>query len=292
VQRKIASYNAVIEVLSMSDQNLPLLRVLAWGAGLQSTMLACMSALGEIDPLDLILHVDLHWESRRTREVRDWYITWLRNHGQEVVILDGGDIRELGIDEHKHMPLWADDGGPLKRKCTVELKIGPQKRFLRTCLGLHPSNPPAPPAGAIEQWIGYTLEEFWERAKPSQVQYIINKWPLAERRLTRQDCSVWFAEHNLPEPPKSGCLGCPYSSASHLCEIRDTEPDSWNELVAFDKAIRKNPIPSSTAQQLFVYQHKTALATAPLDDDAARERKVEAFQPPLWVSCNEAGCGT
>jgi hypothetical protein len=266
-------------------------RVLSWGCGLQSTALAAMSALGEIERVDAIIHVDLHWERRRTVATRDWYTRWLREQGMYVEIIDGGDIREQGARAHIHMPFWTSNGGPLQRQCTRHFKVTPAKRRVRELIGFHPTKPPHPKPGAVEQWIGFTLDE-WERIKGSGVKFIVNRWPLIERRLTRNDCTNWLDAHGLPAPPKSGCIGCPYTSASDWLKMREEEPESWREAVAFDEQNRHNPLAEragSTADEIYVWRGVEPLAEVDLEAAARRERKAK--QLPAMI-CNEAGCMT
>jgi hypothetical protein len=268
-------------------------RALSWGCGLQSTALAVMSALGDLPRLDLVLHADLGWERKRTVEVREFYTAWLRERGLRVEILDVGDIRELGAKEHVHMPFWTSDGGPLQRQCTREFKVRPAKRRIREILGYHPSRPPAPPAGAVEQWIGISLDE-WERMKDSGVQFIRNRWPLIELRMSRNDCADYLEAQGLPVPVKSACVGCPYRRASEWLEMRGEAPEEFEEAVAFDEVNRCNPLAergASTADELFIYADSRSgpapLAEADLEEAARRER--EGKQLPL-VMCDEGHC--
>jgi len=253
-----------------------------------------LSARGEIDKLDLVLTADPGWERQATYDVRDWYVARWRGMGLEVVILPTGDIQRDAAVKHQHIPFWTDSGGPLKRECTVYYKINPMKRYLRERLGYDPSNPPAPPAGAIEQWLGITLDE-WTRAKLSDVQYIISRWPLLEMKMTRWDCEKWYEDHDMPLPPKSACVCCPYRRPSEWIEIRDQSPDEWQAAVAFDESNRENPLAEhgrSTADELFIYRYdQMPLAQANLDADAKRERRVYGVQLPMF-GCESGFCGT
>jgi hypothetical protein len=266
------------------------LKVLSWGCGLQSTTLAAMSALGDADPLDAVVHCDLGWERRATREIRDFYAEWLRGHGVRVDILDVGDIREEGANNHIHMPFWTETGGPLQRQCSRHFKVIPAKRHVRELLGYDATKPPHPPEGAVEMWIGFSLEEFG-RIKGSRVKFIRERYPLVEMRMTRPACEEYLRTHDLPVPVKSGCVGCPYTSASEWLAIRDEEPETWAEAVAFDRRNRHNPLAErtgSTADRLYVWRGVEPLEEADLESAAARERAV---QLPMFV-CGEGGCLT
>lgn len=270
-------------------------RVLAWGCGTPSTTLGVMSALGDLELLDAIIHADTQFEGSATVEMRDWYAEWFRERGIRVEIVSGGDIAEQGAAEHIHIPFFTSDGGPLRRQCTREFKVVPAKRKIRELLGYHAMHPPYPPAGSAEQWFGFTLEEY-TRLKDSRVQFIVNRFPFIERQMTRQDCETYLRTHGLPIPPKSACLCCPYRPASEWLELQREHPDDWRLAVEFDEANRHNPLAErggSTADELYVYKHGSSpkpLAEADLEADAGRERQKQSFQPPLM--CGDGPCFT
>ena len=184
---------------------------LSWGCGVQSTVPAVMSALGDLESLDVVITADTGWERAKTYEMRNFYTDWLRERGVRVEIVSAGDIRKLGAAEHIHIPFWTSDGGPLRRQCTWHFKIRPIRQYVRELLGYHPSKPPHPPSGSAELWLGISVDEY-KRMANSRVKFITHRWPLIERRMTRQDCIDYLAEHNLPVPPKSGRTTLPCSN--------------------------------------------------------------------------------
>jgi hypothetical protein len=268
-------------------------RVLAWGCGVQSTLLGELAARGEIDEIDLVLTADPGWERQATYATRDWYAERWIGMGLDVVVLPTGNIRREAAEEHIHIPFWTDGGGPLRRQCTRHFKLDPMKRFLRERLGYHPSEPPAPPAGAIEAWLGITLDE-WTRAKRSRQKYIVNRWPLLERKMSRWDCVQWYIDHDMPIPPKSACVCCPYRRASDWLEMRDSAPEEWQQAVEFDRINRENPLAvraGSTADYLYIYRcDQIPLGEADLESDAAKERRVYGTQMPMFA-CESGYCG-
>jgi hypothetical protein len=242
-----------------------------------------MAALGEIEPLDAVITADTIWEQTRTYEARDFYTDWLTSRGLRVEIVSAGNIRRLGAEEHIHIPFWTSDGGPLYRQCTEYFKIWPVRRRIRELLGYHPSKPPHPSLGSAESWLGFTLDEYTRMTK-SRVKFIIHRWPLIERGMTRQDCVDYLVERNLPVPPKSACVCCPYRSASKWIEIRRNAPDDWRAAVEFDEAIRHNPLAvraGSTVDQLYIWREGVPLAEADLERAARREKPGK--QLPLWI---------
>lgn len=267
-------------------------RVLSWGCGLQSTTLAAMSALGELEPLDLIVHADTGWERQVTYDIRDWYTDWLRDKGILVRIVRAGNIRLDGLKAHMHVPMWTESGAPLRRQCTKQFKIRPIRHLIREALGYHRSRPPAPPPGAIELWLGITIDE-WTRAKPSPVQFITHRFPLLGIPMARGDCTDWLVAHGLPVPPKSACVCCPYRRASEWIDIRDNAPDEWKAAVAFDRANRYNPLfarEGSTADVIYLWRESIPLAKADLESRADRERRRYNMQLPMFA-CESGYCG-
>jgi len=269
-------------------------RVLAWGCGLQSTTLAAMSTLGELEPLDLVLHCDLHWERGETLRSRDRWAEWLLNRRQQVEILDVGDVREKGSEEHIYLPFWTPAGGHLRRQCTRAMKVRPMRRHIRQALGYPASVPPAPQAGAVKLWIGFSLDEY-DRAFDDNVQYMRNRYPLIERGMTRTDCARWLREHDLGAlvPGKSACVGCPFRQASEWLDMRETAPCEFDEAVAFDEMIRDHPLDRVTSEQLYLYKvldldarRRSPLKDADLERDAQRERQARQL-PLFW---EEATC--
>lgn len=263
-------------------------RVIAWGRGIPSTTMAVMSALGHLEHVDAVIHCDPGWEHSGTYDKGDSYSTWLKKHGLYVEVISTGDIRKDGARQHIHIPFWTTTGGQIQRECTRHFKINPKKRRLRELLGYKSSTPPAPPPGSIEQWIGFTIEE-WHRMKDSTVQYIVNRWPLIELKMTRQDCINYLNEQGLPLLPPSSCVGCPYKNARRWLQ---TTPDEFGQGVEFDELNRCNSLPNVTSPELFIW-HSTRsipgpLAAADLHANAARERQQPAgFQIPLMCGAGE-----
>jgi hypothetical protein len=270
------------------------IRIASWGAGLQSTTMIAMSALGDLDPLDHVIHCDPGWERTETVAARDWYTDWYRNHGLHVTTLQTGNIRKQGGSPHGHIPFWTADGGPLRRQCTRLYKIRPARRFARQLLGLHPSLPPNPEPNSIEQWLGITTDE-WTRARRSDVSYIRNRWPLLELHMTREDCATWLQEHDLPVPVKSACVICPYRRAQEWIDIREQEPEQFAAAIAFDEYHRHLPdLPPNPndldADTVYIWDGRVPLAEADLEASAARDRRTYGTQLPLFA-CESGYCG-
>jgi hypothetical protein len=207
------------------------LRVLSLGAGVQSTTLALMAAHGEVGPMpDCAIFSDTGWEPPAVYA----HLAWLMSPNVlpfPVHIVSAGNIREdliAGAQGARWasipaftrnitpagtaMPVFDedDDGelvrigarilltdridiGMIRRQCTKDYKIVPIRRKVRALVGLTGRRSPNTPI--VEQWIGISLDEAI-RMKPSFEDWQVNRWPLIEQRLSRQDCLRWLTRHD------------------------------------------------------------------------------------------------
>lgn len=223
------------------------LRVLSLGAGVQSTTLALMAAHGTIGPMpDCAIFADTGWEPQAVYD----HLAWLRSPNVlpfPVHVVQAGDIRadllRAGSGER-----WASipaftrtvargrvSLGMIRRQCTKDYKIVPIRREVRALAGL--TRRRSPPHPVVEQWIGISLDETI-RMKPSFEAWQVNRWPLIEERMSRQDCLRWLERHGYPIPPKSSCIGCPFHSDAMWRHIRDEDPQAWADAVMVDRAVR------------------------------------------------------
>jgi hypothetical protein len=94
------------------------------------------------------------------------------------------------------------------------------------------------PTGVFsETWVGISTDEV-TRMKPSGKNWIENRWPLIERRMSRKGCLDWLKNHDYPLPPKSSCLGCPFRSYDQFDEMRKNSPEEWEDTIYIDNLIR------------------------------------------------------
>ena len=220
------------------------LEVLSLGAGVQSTVLALMC-----EP-DFAVFSDTGWEPDavyehlgRLVEAVDYPVYVVRNESTRSI----GDIREDhlravrgDVERVSQMPLYSDAGvkgnSPLMRSCTSDYKIVPIERKLRELLGFKKGQR-MPKRVLVRQWFGITTDEI-QRMRINRHAWVENVYPLVDRRMSRHDCEKWL-ERNWGYPvPKSACVGCPYHNDRAWRVMRDHDPKSWGEAVAFDKALR------------------------------------------------------
>lgn len=196
------------------------MRVLSLGAGVQSTTLALMAAHGEIEPPDCAIFADTGWEPRAVYR----HLQWLEDELPfPVHRVNAGDIRDhIATDAFDPVPWYVHGGAMGQRQCTKQFKLYPIRRLVRSMLG------GKTPKGGCEMWLGITTDEA-HRMKPSNVQYVRNRWPLIELGLSRADCRAKLARWGV-DAPRSACCGCPFLSDEDW-RHRSTQPE-WDETVA------------------------------------------------------------
>lgn len=264
------------------------LRVLSLGAGVQSSTLALMIAKGELPPVEAAIFADTGDEPRAVYEYLD-YLTPLLPFPVHVVrqgrlsedFLDALDNPGVRAGPPPFM-VWNEQkgmGGRLWRQCTQKYKLVPIRRKVRE---LRQGRP-------VEQLIGISLDEAL-RMKPSGVKYITNVYPLVDARLTRQDCLAWMERNEYRRPPKSACTFCPYISNDRLREMRDTAPDDWNGLVAFDHEMRRRQRATINGARITgtLYVHRDC---KPIDEVDLRSAADYGQTDMFTDGCVEGMCG-
>jgi hypothetical protein len=212
--------------------------ILSLGAGVQSTTMALMAAHGEITPPDCAIFADTGWEPKAVYDHLAWLVKQLPF---KVHTVSAGNLREdiaaqaAGQRRRFTAVPWflvsKKGDGMGRRQCTKEYKLTPIRRKVRELLGGKTTK-----AGA-EMWIGISMDEAI-RMKPSQVGYIVNRWPLIEKSMSRRDCLSWLSKHGY-SAPKSACIGCPFHNDAMWREMRDNDPVSWADAIAADRLIRQ-----------------------------------------------------
>jgi hypothetical protein len=268
---------------------MPELRVLSMGWGRQTWTLAAMMALGELPRVDFIVHADTTHEREATYEFRRKWEPWLGEHGLKVVTVEANrpDVVREDWSDPTLIPAFTVDRdtgseGQIRRQCTHDWKIMPIRRFIRAELerrGVKLTK------GVVESWQGISFDEN-RRMRTSDVDYILNVYPLVDRRLRVGDCLLWLEARQLPLPPKSSCTFCPFRSLASWRELKRDGGSDWATAVSIDTAIRdKRPKVS-----LFVHP-----ARRPLPEAVTIPEDFGASQGTLFGeadSCDSGYCFT
>ncbi|MFG2717002.1 hypothetical protein ACGFW5_01630 [Streptomyces sp. NPDC048416] len=252
-----------------------------------------LSAKGALPKVDYAIFADTGWEPQAVyRHLDRLERDIAAPAGIPILRVSSGNIRQDALDPHHRfasMPLYIlnQDGKPgmTRRQCTGEYKIKPLKKQVRELLG-YPYPARIPRDVFVEQWVGISTDEF-HRAKDSDVKYMRNRHPLIDMGWSRADCIKYLTSLGLADTPKSSCLGCPFHGNAQWRSIRDSSPQEWEDVVAFDAAIRKgNARANASGNRLlgeaFLHRSRVPLDQAPIDHVTAAE--WAAMQQELGAS--------
>ena len=254
-------------------------RSLSLGAGVQSTVLALMAERGEygLPKPDVAIFADTGWEPPAVYE----HLDWLREQlSFEVVTVNAGNIKEnilegTSPDGNNYLGIPAflvnEDGGlsVAARQCTSKYKVRPINKYLRERLGFGRGRR-APKHIQVEKWFGISVDEV-SRQKDSREEWATNRYPLVELEFSRAQLLEWFSK-NYPGRylPRSSCVGCPYRTDGEWKWLKSNAPESFEEAVFVDRALREVPVVrNAITRKGTAYLHKSRTALSEVDFERA-----------------------
>lgn len=132
-----------------------------------------------------------------------------------------------------------------------------------------------PPAGRwAEQWIGFSTDEIQRVSNKGDTRYSKSRYPLLDLDMSVTQCIAYLKAQGWDQVVKSACIGCPFHGNAAWRQMRDTDPDSWNDAVRFDREYRNGP---GMRHQRFLHISRKPLDEAPID----RVQPREYLQPSL-----------
>ena len=206
------------------------MNIISLGAGVQSSTMGEMANQGEITPMpDAAIFADTQAEPKA---VYEWLDFLEKRWSFPIYRVSEGSLLEhifsVGrIATPPFFTLVKGRKGPLHQECTGHFKLRPIRRFFKNRYG----------SGIM--WLGISTDEA-SRVKDSDVGYIVNRYPLIEKRMNRNDCLRWMQRRGLPEPPKSACIFCPWTSDNRWRDRKLNHPADFARAVKIDKHIRHN----------------------------------------------------
>ena len=268
------------------------LQVLSLGAGVQSTVMALMADEGYegLPKPDFAIFADTGWEPKAVYEHLEWLEKKL---SYPVVRVSAGNIRDdilRGVNPEGRkfidMPVFVvkEDGKHYlgTRQCTKLYKLRPIQRYLRERLGFK-NGEPAPKDQQVDMWLGLSIDEA-SRVKPSDKKWITNVYPLLERDLSRAQLYAWFKErYPARHLPKSACIGCPYHSDPMWAEMKEHDPESFQDAVNVEWAMQNVP-QSRGALSGTAYLHRSRIPLPQVEFDN-RLTEAEAMQQECEGLC-------
>ena len=268
------------------------MKILSFGAGMQSTALALMSCENAVCkkkkkpyPLvpiyDAVIFCDLGLEPPWVKEQMEFTRRSCESAGIFFHVLDTplyqdftqnfGERRTISI------PWWTlkEDGhkSRMPRNCTLDYKVNEITKYVRWELLGYKKGQWLRPADvkAHEMHMGFSAEES-RRCHENPHKLFINKFPLVEMGLTRADNYKYILEVWGLDTKASACAFCPFHRNYFFQYIRKNEPKTYQEIVAMDHLLRdKNPKP-------------------PMDSDLFISRSRKRIEDLTPADCNDAEC--
>lgn len=248
------------------------LRVLSLGGGTQSCALALMSAAGDLPKLDHIVFADTQGELPETYAYIDYLRSVVEPAGIPLQIVTAGSLEAalLADKPTNHNPtppahVLNPDGTKGRiggYRCSYDFKRRQIDRAVKQLCGGRGDWK----RSTVEQWIGFSLDET-QRMKPADQcrcghkrstkdemihtsegcarcacakfdPWQINRWPLIELRMKRDDTIRWFAKNGHPTPPRSACWFCPNSGNERWQALSREHGDLFERACVLDETIR------------------------------------------------------
>tara|TARA_R100000655_G_scaffold75355_1_gene114224 strand:+ start:1173 stop:2036 length:864 start_codon:yes stop_codon:yes gene_type:complete len=286
-----------------------MIRVLSFGAGVQSTALLLMSCKKLLPTLDYCIFADVGNEPKKVYDHLEWCkkeaakysipvitVKWTEKGLKDDVLdnigrKDGGRVVSLPYFSAKTK---GNVDGIVMRQCTGDYKIKPIIKFLREeVLGLKPRQR-APKKPVIEQWLGISFDES-PRAKPSLEKWKTHVFPFLDWGIDAPMSKTWrryqiinWLKENYPqiEVPRSACIICPFHSNEEWRRVKEN-PKEWEEACKFDEAIRQDKRVRKSKLDNFLYLHRSG---KPLREADIRSDEQKG-QGSLWDNECEGMCG-
>jgi hypothetical protein len=213
-----------------------------------------------------------------TYEFAKEWTPWLRERGVNVITVCAHNNDVFSHTPEKNIPVvyipaFTQDGdghvnGMLKRECTQDWKVAPMREYLRVYRR----------DAVIEMWLGITIDEI-QRMRHSDVKYIVNRYPLIEKRMSRTNCVMWLQNNGIDVPSKSSCVFCPFHKTGDWCYMKDAGGRDWRDAITTDELIRKARPP----YDLFLFDGCVPLASITTPKEAGQ------LEMPLDV-CDSGYC--
>ena len=264
------------------------LTVISLGAGVQSSVMAIMAAKGDFPPVDCAIFADTGYEPKAVYT----YLEFLKKIlPYPVYLVEKGNIRDdmlaaKGTTNFVVAPFFTQNKitgkkGMVMRQCTNDYKIQPIRTKIRELCNVKKGKH-FPKDKYVEQWIGISTDEAG-RMKPSRDKYILNRHPLIEAKMSRQDCIDYLKKEKIPLPEKSACIVCPYHNDAYWHFMKTERPSEFADAVDFDKQVRN--ISRKEDEQL--YAHRSC---KPLDE-VEFNKKEDDKQLDMFNNECEGMCG-
>jgi hypothetical protein len=264
--------------------------VISLGGGVQSSAMALMASCGELGPMpDCAVFADTQDEPASVYKWLDWLEPKLafpvfrvtRGRLQDTVLemrttADGRKFSKTSLPMYTR-GIDGNEGIISYRNCTKEYKIQPILKFIRKHCGIKRGQK----TPTVTSWIGISYDE-QQRMKDSRDKWVVNRWPLVERRIARFACIRWMRDRGYPEPPKSACVYCPYHSNTVWRNMKNNEPQEFEKAVQFERLIQ---LKRGGGGEVFLHNTRKNLDTIDFRNDIDHGQQLLSFMDECEGMC-------
>lgn len=266
------------------------MKILSFGAGMQSTALALMSCENAIfktqkHPLvpiyDAVIICDLGLEPPWVKTQMDFVERSCRSAGIFYKVLDTplyqDFLENFGERRTVSIPWWTlkDDGHKSKmpRNCTLDYKVNAITKYVRwELLGYRKGQRLKPDdIKAHEMHMGFSLEES-RRCHENPHKLFVNKFPLVDMGWERKDSYKYILEVWGLDTKASACAFCPFHRNYFFQYVKQNHQETYDAILKVDHTLRdKNPKP-------------------PMDSDLFISRSRKRIEDLTPEDCEDAEC--
>lgn len=233
----------------------PDLTVLSMGGGIQTSAIAEMIVAGDLPLVDVAIFADTGNEGSGTYDQIEYLRDRLGAVGVDLITVrrsEEGIISDaFNGARFAAIPLFIQkaDGkrGRLRRQCTREYKTEIIEKAVRRILVDRDLAVVYKRSGHdyvkrnegvfVDMILGISKDEAVRRMSDNPVPWITNTYPLVDLGMSRGDCVSYLREKDLPIPPRSACLICPFRGTGSWSRM---DPDEFAQVVDFDQKIRSS----------------------------------------------------
>lgn len=257
------------------------MKILSFGAGMQSTALALMSCdnaiaqtLGRPVPFpkvpvyDAVIICDLGFEPPWVQAQADFVGQKCRSVGIFYTSLDAplyqDLIRDFGKRRVVSIPWWtlSDDGHKSKmpRNCTLDYKVDLISKYVRwELLGYRKGQRlKEEDKKAHEMHMGFSAEEK-QRCKENPNPMFVNRFPLVDMQLERRNNYAYIKDVWGLDTKASACCFCPFHRNYFFQYLKLHEQESYQRLVEVDNLLRDNSPKPPVNSELFISRSRKRL---------------------------------
>lgn len=201
-----------------------MLNVLSLGGGVQSTCLLLKCCDDEFQHPDIVIFSDTGSELPATYDTIKKCQALCEHHGIKFEIVKNWFGEESVIPGSTPLHEWYGKRGMLpmvgQPRCTFNWKINPIRRAAKKIIG----SDWKPGKVTCTMWIGITTDERSRAEHKPDIQWAVNRYPLLEMNLSRDECISYLASKGWSTTVKSGCFCCPYQAPKSWAKLRRNFP--------------------------------------------------------------------